>query len=85
MQQSIIAYLERQIKKKYIIVIGLAEVDRNNSDLLTNMVYTINEKLQLNIKTNEVEDVYRLGQALQNKTRPILVDCSSLSVRNTII
>lgn len=71
--QAIITYLEKQNKKRNIIVIGLAEVESNNSDLLTNTINTINKKLQLNINTNEVEDTCLLGQAFKQKMRPILV------------
>lgn len=72
-QQRTILDLQKQINKKNIIIHGIIP-DENEKSLESNVVKVLNEKLEMSLTTEKIEQVYRLGKNSENKNKPIKVE-----------
>lgn len=85
-QQITINKLEREIKKKNLIVSGIAETETemDKSDLEKIIIDVINDKLGENCSSQDIEEVYRLGLKKAEYTRPIRVVFNSIKTKSSI-
>lgn len=72
-QQKIILELQQQVNRKNIIIHGIQTVD-NEDNLEPNIVNILNNKLNLNLTTDKIEQVYRLGKKGGSKDLPVKVE-----------
>jgi hypothetical protein len=72
-----VQHLEREIKKNNVILHGISETEKSNSELLELVLETLNtvsNRVDMEQWKNwEIERVHRLGKKKANKKRPILV------------
>lgn len=76
-------YLEKSIKKRNLVFLGLKEEVNRKADLKALVISTIKEYLNINVNDHDIEDAYRIG-GKTNNTRPVLVSFSNLNVKNSI-
>lgn len=78
-------YIEKQLKKKNLVFYNIVEADTENQiELEGRIIEIIRNIMKLDILSNEIEDVRRLGR-IRNTSRPILVEFSSYKKKLTII
>lgn len=78
--------LERESKKRNIIIHGLDENEKGYSELKQKVVELINSKLKVECKEEELDFVKRLGKKHENaKNRPILVGLTTWSKKIKIL
>ncbi|XP_047033067.1 uncharacterized protein LOC124639668 [Helicoverpa zea] len=69
--------MEREIRNNNIILYGVKETENNSNELLGLIIQTLNaacEKTDLEKWDKwEINNFYRLGKPIENKTRPILI------------
>lgn len=63
------------------------ENETNSTELEENVIQLLNEKSGVNISSNHIESVFRMGKKTENstKTRPVLISFLSLKIRNLFI
>ncbi|CAG4943625.1 unnamed protein product [Parnassius apollo] len=69
-QQKTIDYLERQARKKNLILYGVEETEHGYEELQS--ICYIKNHMKISREQSEIELVRRLGKK-ENKTRPLLV------------
>lgn len=68
-----IEYLKRDKKSNNIVIFGLEESEKSQSELLQNVKEIFHADLNLTIRENDFNKLYRIGKNnSENKTRPIL-------------
>lgn len=80
------SYLEQQIKKKNLIIYNILETNEENyADLENTLIELINAKMELNIQSQDIEEISRIGKIREYTNRPIKVVFTSIKLRNTIL
>lgn len=84
--KSRIQTTEKKTKKFNIVIYGIKE--KNNEDILKDIVATFRHKLELTFETQEIRDAYRIGKANGTTIRPVVVEfttnkCKSKVLENT--
>ncbi|KAI5734481.1 hypothetical protein M8J77_006986 [Diaphorina citri] len=79
--------LEKKHRRRNIIIYGLNEDDNENFTTLKDKVnWLFNEKMELNIKIEEIDDFFRLGKKRdEGKIRPIIIKMISSWRKNEIM
>lgn len=83
-QEQRLELLERQIRKRNLVIFGLAEQEHNYSEL-ENMVIDFTAKhLSILISHNEIQELKRIGKKSQNP-RPIVLSLTTLGKKIAIL
>lgn len=53
-QQATINYLEWQIKKNNVIIVGIDGIESNNKDMQLNIINIISDQFQINVTENDI-------------------------------
>lgn len=83
-QNRTISNLQREIRKKNLILIGLQETENSQAGLEDIVIKFFNEKLNVGCKTEEIDEIFRLGKNM-NKSRPIKVCFTTMKRRNIVL
>lgn len=76
--------LNKVTKEKNIVIIGLAELEKDINELENNVIQFIMQHLNINLISSDIEKVFRLGNNTAPK-RPILISFASLKTRNSVL
>lgn len=83
---SRIDILERDIRKRNIIIFGIPEKERENMRDLENIVTEVSKKLKVEIKLEEIDHVSRMGKNREEgKNRGIMVGLTTQRKKMEII
>ncbi|CAH1116244.1 unnamed protein product [Phaedon cochleariae] len=78
--------IEREIRKKNLIIYGIKEERDNPNENLRKIVKDIASRIEIGINEREdVADISRMGKSIDNKDRPIMVELKSGSLRNEML
>lgn len=83
-QQETIDLLEKQIRKKNIVLFGVEETERSYSELVTVVYDVIMKIMKIDCHRKEIEEVRRLGRKT-DATRPIVVTLTSVGRKIDIL
>uniref|UniRef100_A0A8D8Z678 Uncharacterized protein n=1 Tax=Cacopsylla melanoneura TaxID=428564 RepID=A0A8D8Z678_9HEMI len=74
-QDNRINKLENEARKKNVIVYGIKEENNENfNDLKEKLNWLLNQKMELGIRQEEIDDFFRLGKKTDTKrNRPIII------------
>lgn len=64
--------LEREKRKNNLVFFGVEEIGKSEHELVDYIKETI-EELGVQMNSNEISNVYRIGKKAENKTRPVVV------------
>lgn len=73
---------QRFLKKKNLIIYGVPE--RNSENLVESVIDLIKEKLEINLRIEDISECFRLGKII-NKDRPILIGLVSSLKRTELL
>lgn len=79
-QQEVITSLQKLVSKRNVIIHGLEETE---DDLETDVSKMMHEKLKVSLKSEDVEEVFRIGKK-SNRTRPVKLVFASLKKRQEV-
>lgn len=81
-----VAWLEKDRRKNNIIIFGIEESEKSNSELISKVTNEIN-KLQVKLSNNDISSAYRIGKkiASSEKSRPIVATLVTTWKRNEIL
>lgn len=68
-----IKQIKREERKKNLVIYGFEETEKSYRELENNITSFLNTKMNLELNVNDIDFVRRLGKAMNNKTRPILL------------
>lgn len=83
-QQKSIDFLEKQLRKKNLVIFGIEETENNYEGLVDLVIETIHSKMKIACLTGEIENVVRIGKRT-GKTRPIIVTLTTMGKKIEII
>lgn len=69
-------------RRNNVCIYGVPESD---GEILKNEVKKLATKIKVSIGNREIDDAFRMGKKCENITRPILVQFSSLTIRNEFL
>lgn len=72
-QDARLNFLEKEYRKKNILIHGIPEEINNKRELETYILNLINRKMEINTTIVEIDGFYRLGPPKDRKNRPVLV------------
>lgn len=73
---------EKYFRRKNLRFYGIVE---NKSENITKVLLEImDKKMKINVNSHEIESCYRIGNAENNKNRPILIKFKDLEVKNKV-
>ncbi len=82
--------IEQQLYERDLQLVGVPEIPNNqvgNDDVEKDMktvIKLVHEKMNINIKPTDIENIHRLGKRKDNKTRDIVIRFRKTTVRNKI-
>lgn len=76
--------VEQKLKKYNIIVYGLEEADCEEIDNQT-FLEVINKKLEIDCRLEDLRDIYRFGDSVPGKIRPLFVEFINYKLKTAII
>lgn len=82
-QESRIDILEREVRKKNIVIFGVEETERNYTELEKNLLSIIKETMNIDFSNQDLISVRRLGKKGE-KTRPILFTVHAMRTKYEI-
>lgn len=71
--QNRILALERKVRSNNIVLFGVKEGEKENSSLLEIVLNLFTDKIGVETTVKDINSVYRIGNEVENKSRPILV------------
>lgn len=79
--------IERELRKRNIIIHGLKPASNLEkwNDLEQTVVKFFNEKLEVGVRCEDIDSVRRVGKAMENFTRPVIVELLSWRMKMLII
>lgn len=83
-QQKTIEALDKQIRKKNVIFFGIEEKEKEYEGLLSIILHTINNRMQVPCQKFEIENVKRIG-IKSEKVRPVVVTVTTTSRKIEIL
>lgn len=83
-QKDTIYLLEKRLKKKNLIFIGLPEKESSKADLENIVLDVFKKYINPNYSNPDIDEAFRLGRK-SDKMRPILVTFSSIKTRDAIL
>lgn len=76
--------LEKQLKRKNIVMFGIEETENNYNELEEIIVQTIKEKLQVSLTMQDIEFVRRIGRK-NNNNRPVNIGLTTMRKKTDIL
>lgn len=83
-QSTVIQNFERYMRRKNLILFGVAEQEKSYHELQIKIIDIINTHFNLNFDSNNIEAVRRLGKK-SDKTRPVIITFSTLGLKISIL
>lgn len=85
--ESKVEFLERQFKKNNLIYFGIEETnDESLGNLQQKTIKIINEKQQVDIKPDDIANVYRIGKDTKDRhPRPVILALASYKKKMEIL
>lgn len=75
---------EMDARKRNILIYNLEEIENNQIELEATIIDLINRVLEVDMKTDEIDFIYRLGEKSE-KTRPLRLGITSYRKKNMIM
>lgn len=75
-----IKILENNLRRKNLLIFGVAEHEKHYWDLMSNVLDIINNKLHIKCDSNSIECVRRLGKQGE-KVRPIIITFTTIGLK----
>ncbi len=82
--------IEQQFYESDLQIVGIPEIptEQSNSDSveseIQSVVKLVQEKMNINLKPNDIENIHRMGKRKPDKTRDLVIRFKKISVRNKI-
>ncbi|KOB70892.1 Endonuclease-reverse transcriptase [Operophtera brumata] len=83
-QQETIDILEKQVRKKNIVLFGIEETEHSYSGLVTLVIDIVAKNMNIDCHRGEIEEVRRLGRK-SDKIRPVIVTFTNVGRKIDII
>lgn len=83
-QQETIDFMEKQARKRNIILFGVEETEQSYSGLVTLVLDTVTSNMGIICQQSEIEEVRRLGRKA-DRTRPIVITFTTLARKIDIL
>lgn len=80
-QNSRLDFIEKEMRKKNIIVFGVEETERNYFDLQEKILGIISNNLEISCIPNDIEAVQRRGKKAEGKIRPVVLTFTTLGMK----
>ena len=77
--------LDRNLKMRNLIIHGIEDGEKAFFLLEAKIIKLIKEKIQYDININQIDYIKRVGQANEEKVRPVLICFLALRVKNIIL
>ncbi|BES92627.1 Hypothetical protein NTJ_05436 [Nesidiocoris tenuis] len=77
--------LERQVRKRNIIWMGVQEQKDGGTDDKACIVALVRNEMKLEFSESDIEEIYRIGIRADGKNRPICMELKSLAIKKAII
>lgn len=74
--------LERRSKKYNLVIYGVQGIELNTTE---EVLKTINNKLNVACTKNDFRDIYRVGQSIEGKYRPVVAELLSYKLKADIL
>lgn len=77
-----VSNIEKKLKKYNVIVYG---VDGSENETSIEVLKIINEKLHITCSINDFRDIYRIGQTIQGRIRPVVLEVLNYQLKLDIL
>ncbi|KAF6216943.1 hypothetical protein GE061_001294 [Apolygus lucorum] len=84
-QGARVIQLERQVRKRNLILMGMSERSQGVEDDLSGVVDLIQNGMRISCSPDDIEDLYRLGKPTVGKNRPICFELKTLALKRQIL
>lgn len=86
-QEDKIKYLEKELRKRNIVVHGIQETEKSRADLEKMVVEILKQTMKITLGMSDIDFIRRLGSKIEVniQTRPIQIQLTTMRKRNEIL